>query len=259
MIVRNSFIVFLVATFAPVSQLDSRIEALMRAVRPALPYPEADADGELPVAGGADSKWFVVWPRTSDERQIRVKANPLHPETQAAGAAAMARIQAAVEQAERKAQAAYEKALEELRRTGKSSNVDGVTLEDEGIAGERIDAELELVIELNEIASYEIGSSEAPETTAGPNGVTWSIKTNANTYREGDGTSSREHFRPAEARLIFGGVARPGIRRMGDTHRFAVTLAPHPGAFMVVVRGNDALLDQVLAGTDWSPLARPPR
>lgn len=259
MIVRNSFIVLLVALSAALAQVDPRVEALTQAVRPVLPYPDADADGELPVAGGADSKWFVVWPKTSEDRRIHVKANPLHPETQAAGAAAMARIQAAVEQAERKAQAAYEKALEELRRTGKSVDVDGVTLEDEGVAGQRIDAELELVIELNEVASYEIGSSEAPEITSGPNGVTWSITTKANTYREGDGPSAREHFRSAEARLIFGGITRPVVRRIADAQRFTVSIAPDPGAFMVVLRGNDGLLNQVKTGAEWTRVARPPR
>ena len=259
MIVRNSFIVVLVALFAARSQVDPRVDALTQALRPVLPYPEADADGELPVAGGADSKWFVIWPQTSDDRRIHVKANPLHPETQAAGAAAMARIQAAVERAERKAQAAYEKALEELRRTGKSVDLDGVTLEDEGVAGQRIDAELELVIEVNEIAAYEIGSAEAPEITSGPNGVTWSITTKANTYRDGDGPSAREQFRAAEARLIFGSITRPVVRRLGDAQRFTVGIAPVPGAFMVVLRGNEGLLNEVVAGADWTRVTRAPR
>jgi hypothetical protein len=259
MIVRDSFIVLLLTTVAALAQVDPRVEALTQAVRPVLPYPDADADGELPVAGGADAKWIVVWPQTSEERRIHVKANPLHPETQAAGAAAMVRIQAAVERAERKAQAAYEKALEELRRTGKSVDLDAVTLEDEGVAGQRIDAELELVIELNEVASYEIGSSEAPEITSGPNGVTWSVTTKANTYRVGDGPSAREHFRPAEARLMFGGITRPVVRRIADAQRFTVSVAPDPGALMVVLRGNEGLLNQVMAGADWTRLARAAR
>ncbi|MGH9203955.1 MAG: hypothetical protein ACRD2A_22230 [Vicinamibacterales bacterium] len=254
MIVREALVVVLLAAPASSVQVGSRVEALIDAVRPALPFPAADAGGELPAQGGADSRWFVVWPTTSDDPRIHVKANPLHPETQAAGAAAMARIQAAVVEAERKAQAAYDRALEELRRTGRSTSLDGVTLEDEGVAGQRIDAELELTIDLGVANSYEIGSSESPETTAGTNGVTWSVATKPNTYR--DGATARDHFRPAETRLIFGNVPRPTVRRIDDTHRFAVTIGGDPAAFAVVLRGNEQLLKQVLAEADWSRLAR---
>ena len=254
MIGREALVV--VIALASAVQIDPRVEALIDAVRSTLPYPASDVAGELPSDGSAQSKWFVVWPTSSEEKRIHVKANPLHPETQAAGAAAMARIQDAVVEAERKAQAAYDRALEELRRTGKSTSLDGVTLEDEGVAGQRIDAELELTIELVDAASFEMNSAESPETTAGTNGVTWRITTQANTYRENAGSAARDRFQPAETRLIFGSIPRPVIRRIGNSHRFEVAIASGASGFAVVLRGNEELLDRVATQADWSRLAR---
>ena len=132
---------------AATTQPSNRMATLIEILRPALPFPAADVNGDVPVRGGESAKWFVVWPEP-DDRTVVVRANPLHPDTQASGAEAMARIQEAVVAAERKAQAAYDRALKELKQTGKGSSLDGVTLEDEGVAGERIDAELELTITL---------------------------------------------------------------------------------------------------------------
>lgn len=241
---------------ADAPQVSAQMDALVAAVRPALPFPAADANGELPAQGGAETKWFVVWPTESDGRLIQVKANPLHPDTQRASAAAMVRIQEVVEAAERKAQAAYDRALEEVKRSGKAPDLDGVTLEDEGIAGERIDAELALTIALDASPSFEIGSSVAPTTTPGSNGVTWTIATEANTYRVGSGGGMREHFRPAETRLIFGTTARPAVRRRGADHHFVVAVAPGARVFSVVLRGNEALLREVVTRANWGLLAR---
>ena len=168
----------------------------------------------------------------------------------------MERIQEAVIAAERKAQAAYDRAVDELNRTGKATDISGVTLDDEGIAGERIDAELELTIDIESQLSFEIGSARAPIATSGSNGVTWIITTPPHTYREGAGKDAREHFRPAETRLIFGAAGRPAVSRPGEDHRFAVTVAPGAGTFSVVLRGNEQLLQEVLAKADWSRLAR---
>ena len=257
--IRKALVIVAAIVLTSSAQPSPRVNALMEAVRPALPYPAADAEGELPSSGGADAKWFVVWPSAPDDSRIHVKANPLHPETQAAGAEAMARIQAAVVEAERKAQAAYDRAIEELRRTGKRTNVDSVTLEDEGVAGQRIDAELELIIELGTVSSYEFESSVAPRVTAGANGVTWVVTTTANTYRAGSGSSAREHFRPAETRILFGRVDAPSVRQLANADRFQVTTTADSSAFAVVLRGNEQLLDRVVAGADWTQLARTKR
>lgn len=243
---------------APVlAQVGPRVDALVAAVRPALPFPSADAAGDLPAEGGADVRWFVLWPEPESENRITVKANPLHPETQRAGVAAMGRIQEAIVVAERKAQAAYDRAVAEVKRTGKPTDVAGISLDDEGMAGERIDADLELSIELQSTAqSFESASSESPTVVPGANGVAWILRTPPNVYRQRAGADVREHFRPAEARLYFGAVPRPVVSRKGDEHVFLVTVTPAPGTFAVVLRGNEELLVRVLATADWAQLSR---
>jgi hypothetical protein len=187
-----------------------------------------------------------------------VKANPFHPDTQKAGANAEGPIQAAVVQAERKAQAAYERAIAELKRTGKiNGDLTGISLEDEGIAGEKIDAELELTIDLEPGArSFEIMSSQAPAITAGTTGITWLLTIPANTYRDAAGSDAREHFRAAEARLYFGTLARPTVSKRDDRPRFSVALTPTADTFTVMIRGNEALLQSVVATVDWGRVAR---
>jgi hypothetical protein len=235
----------------------SRIDALVASVRPVLLFPGASDDGELPSDHSARSKWFVVWPSSPDDTRIVVKANPLHPETQKASAEAMEGINAAVAAAERRAQAAYDRALEELRRTGKGSDLESITLDDEGIAGERIDAELELVIELQPAASFEIASSQAPQVTAGVRGAVWAVSVPANTYRAKRGADLREHFRAAETRVYFGPVQKPMVARKADDPVFVVTVpGGGNGGFAVVLRGNEALLTQVVASADWSTLVQ---
>jgi hypothetical protein len=235
------------------AQAPSR-DALIAVLRPVLPYPSADADGALPSDNSAQSKWFVIWPADPDDLRVVVRANPLHPDTQAAGAAAMNRIQEAVIAAERKAQAAYDRALDQLRRTGKGSHIDGITLDDEGVAGERIDAELELTIDVEAGArTFEIASSSAPQVTAGERGVTWAVSIPSNVYR--DAVDGREHFRASETRLYHGLLERPAVDER-DGARFVVSVRPTIQAITVVVRGNEELLARVVAGADWSSLGR---
>jgi hypothetical protein len=236
-------------------QPSPRVAALVDAVKPALPYPGADASGAVPESGGEDPRWFVIWPAEPEETRIVVRANPLHPDTQKLVSTAEGAIQRAVAIAERKAQAAYDRALEEIKRTGKSTDFDGISLEDEGAAGQRLDAELELAIEVTAVSSYEIGTSVAPAVTAGPAGVTWQIVVPPNTYQDKTDADRRDRFATSEARLIFGAVPAPAVNRMGDRPRFAVTVTAAPGAFVVLLRGQDTLLKQVVAKADWSRLA----
>lgn len=237
------------------AQPSSVVQAVVEALRPVLKYPTASADGELPVDHSATAKWFVVWPADPDDTQVLVKANPLHPETQRASAAAMEQINAAVIVAERKAQAAYDRALDQLRRGGNGSDIDGISLDDEGIAGERIDAELELRIEIDAVQSFTIDSSVTPVVAAGSRGATWSVSVPANSYRSTKPTDPREHFRAAELRLYFGEVARPDVTRQSDDPHFAVAIGPSPRAIALVLRGNEALLNEVAVATDWSGVA----
>ena len=256
-----AFITFANLTLAAAvaAQGTDRTITLIAALRPALPYPEADALGELPLEGGDKAKWFVIWPTQPGDTRIIVRANPLHPDTQAASTPAMAAIQEAVIAAERKAQAAYDRAVEELKRTGKGANLEGVTLDDEGVAGERIDAELELTIGIEAAGAIEVGTSRTPTVTAGPEGATWMISILPNTYRDAPAAGAREHFRAAETRLVFGVTDRPTVERRGNEERFVITVKPDPGAFVVALRGNHQLLNEVLAAAEWSRLAPPKR
>jgi hypothetical protein len=246
---------FLTLSSVVVAQTADRTDALVAAVRPALPFPDASADGELPASGGEKARWFVLWPAQTGEPRIRIKANPLHPETQASSVAAMEDIQQAVIAAERKAQAAYERAVTEVKRSGKTTDVDGVTLEDEGVAGERIDAELELTISLAPASSFDLASSRAPTVIRGTGGIAWVISTSPNVYRESAGTTLRERFRPAEVRLLIGVSQPPVVQRSGGDDRFVVTLAAPADALAVVLRGNEELLQDVVGRADWSRLA----
>jgi hypothetical protein len=232
----------------------ARFAALADAVRPLLPYPPASPGGEAPADNSADSKWFVVWPSQPDDTRIVVRANPLHPETQKAAAAAMEQIHAAVVAAERRAQAAYEKAMDEFRRTGKGADLDPVTLDDVGIAGERIDAELEMVIELTPVESFDIASGVPPTVAEGTRGPAWKVTIPANTYRSSTADDRREHFRAAEVHLYFGEVARPDVHRQGDEPQFRVLIPPAPAGFRVVLRGNETLVTQLADAADWSRL-----
>jgi hypothetical protein len=234
----------------------SRLDALVEVLRPVLPYPVADANGDLPAGGGAQAPWFVIWPAAGDPRVI-VRANPLHPDTQRAGAEAMRGIQEAVIAAERKAQASYERALEEIRRKGTvSSDLTEISLDDEGVAGERIDAELELTVAIDDApASFEIGTATEPtvsDATAGPSYV---VHIPANPYRDTTADGVRARFRPAEARLFFGLTARPTVTGRG-ADRFSVGIQPNRGLWAVTIRGNETLLKHLLANSDWTRLAR---
>lgn len=246
----------LLSMATPAAQPSPRVAALIDAVKPALPFPAADASGTVPESGGEEPRWFVIWPAGPEETQIIVRANPLHPETQKLVAGAEGAIQRAVALAERKAQAAYDRALEEIGRTGKTADLDGISLEDEGAAGQRLDAELELGIDVTPIRSYEVGSSVAPEVTAGPSGVTWQIVVPPNTYQDKTDADRRDRFAASETRLVFGAIPTPAVSRLGDRPRFAVTLTSAPDAFVIVLRGHDTLLKQVVARADWTRLAR---
>ena len=77
----------------------------------------------------------------------------------------MAQIEQAIASAQRRADAQYERAVAEAKRTGRSQDVDGVSLSDEGLAGARIDAESHVTIDVlfNQPSyRFEIASSVEP-------------------------------------------------------------------------------------------------
>lgn len=160
---------------------DRVMQAVRATLAPALPYPASDADGALPANGKSDAPWMVR-PIQPGERTLRILANPLNEEHQRRAARAMAEIEASIEAAQRRAEAQFERAIAEAKRTGRSQDVDGVTLADEGIAGAKIDAESHVTIDV----SFDEPVAAGVSITSTPSSV----------YRGDDGI---ERFREAHA------------------------------------------------------------
>jgi hypothetical protein len=246
--------VLLIISIGAAAQLLPRMSALVDVVRPLLPFPTANSDGDLPADNSPTARWFVVWPEGAEATRIIVRGNPLHPEVQKSSVAAMEEINAAVAAAERRAQASYDRALERLRKTGKGGELETISLEDEGVAGQRIDAELEVVIELAAAESFEIHSGQAPVVASGRGGVGWVVTVPANVYRSTTAEGQREHYRAAESHLYFGVSGRPTVDQVGDEPRFKVAISPSNTAFSVVMRGNASLVSTLVNEGDWARL-----
>jgi hypothetical protein len=240
------------------AQVSPRMASLVEALRPVLPFPSSTASGDLPADNSAALKWFVIWPTGPEDMRIIVRANPLHPDVQEASADAMEKINIAVAAAERRARESYERALDSLRRTGKSGELEVISLEDEGIAGERIDAELEVTIELATVDSFEISSGEEPVVQPGTNGAAWIVTIPPNAYRTTTGDDRREHFRAAESRVYLGVTARPQVaKHEGPVYRVTLGESAPKTAAAVIIRGNASLVSALTTATDWSRLVSP--
>lgn len=246
----------LVASALPAAGQPPRHEALAAMLAPVLPFPRASADGEMPADGQPTARWFVVWPEPEGPAVVTVKANPLHPDTQKASADAAVRIQAAVEAAERRAQASYERALDEIRKGNRVDALEAISLDDEGVEGEKIDAELVLTIEWMDSAVWQGGSSSSPTLSRRNDAAPWIVAIMPNTYVERTSQGTRERFRAAEARVYLGGSAAPAVSASAADSTFTVSPGA-PGDSMVVLRGNAALLAQVLAQSEWQKLVSP--
>src|SRR5689334_19105405 len=200
-------LVFTSSLFAQDAQQDRVMQAVRAALAPALqPFPETDDSGAAPRGGGTDALWMVRPPETG-ERIIEIIANPLNAANQAKANRAMAQIERNIEAAQRRAAAQYEAAVAEAKRTGRSQDVDGVTLGDEGIDGAKIDAESHLTIEvLFNQPAYKFTIASSIEPKASPAKVPGQvIAMPANTYKDDRG----ERFAEAETMVFLGSVATP--------------------------------------------------
>jgi hypothetical protein len=242
--------------------LTTRVMTAVRAaLTPGLPFPDSDEDGSLPVGGNTTSLWMVR-PLQAGERTIEVIANPLNQVQQARATRAMAQITQAITSAQRRADAQYERAVAEAKRTGRSQDVDGVSLSDEGLAGARIDAESHVTIEVSfnqPSYRFEIAASVEPvpaRQVAIPGAVSV-ISVPANVFRGG---RDQEQFCEAEFQVYLGQVTAPEVRRRED-ERYEVTAGATPsahgkplGAIVIRLRGNDALMADILRKGNWSVL-----
>lgn len=222
-------LVLMLAAYAPAyaqTQDDALVARVMTAVRaavaPALPFPASDELGSLPADGKANDPWLVKPPQAG-ERIIEVLANPLNEEHQRRATKAMAQIEASIEAAQRRADVQYERAIAEARRTGRSQEVDGVTLSDEGLAGARIDAESHVTIDV---------SFNAPVS----GGVTIT-STPASVYRDDNGV---ERFREGQATVSLG--------------RTQPASGDGLSSLVITLRGNEGLIADLLRKGNWNSL-----
>jgi hypothetical protein len=255
-----------IASAAPAAAQDEALTArVMTAVRaamaPALPFPASDEEGSLPAGGNTTALWMVR-PLQPGDRAIEVIANPLNEVNQARATRAMAQIRSAIESAQRRAQAQYDRAVAEAKRTGRSQDVDGVTLSDEGIAGARIDAESHVTVEVafnQTLYRFQAASSvePAPSRQVSIPGAAAVIGAPSNVCR---GDADEERYCEAESQVYLGRVSVPAVERRGDS-RYEVTAGatasgngPAVASMVVRVRGNDALIADILRQTDWNSL-----
>jgi hypothetical protein len=241
---------------------DRVMAAVRAAMAPALPFPDTDDSGTVPANNSPDPLWMVR-PLQSGERSIEVMANPLNAVNQARATRAMAQIGAAIDAAQRRAELQYERALADAKRTGRSQDVDGVGLTDEGVAGARIDAEAHVTIdvEFNQPAyTFGIESSVAPALSrqAVIPGAVAIITVPSNVFRTKAAPRAEETFSPAETLVYFGAMTTPEVRERSE-NAYEVTAAASGGAaqvrsLVVRLRGNETLMAEILSKTRWDQL-----
>lgn len=239
-------------------QDDALITAVRNAMAPALPFPASDEAGSLPAGGNTVARWMVR-PLQPGDRTIEVLANPLNEANQARAARAMAEIENNIKAAQRRAQVQYDSAVAEAKRTGRSQEVDGVTLSDEGLAGARIDAESHVTIDVavNQ-PSYAVTVSSSVEPALARQvvipGAVAVVTVPSNVYR----VNGIEQLCEGESQVYLGSVTPPEVKRTGDDQYQVTAGATTPsgsGKTLVLrLRGNETLIADVLKKTDWNAL-----
>jgi hypothetical protein len=233
---------------------------LKAALDPAISqFPETDDSGASPKGGNSEALWMVRLPEAG-ERTIEILANPLNEVNQMKATRAMAAIERNIQAAQRRAAAQYERAVAEAKRTGKSQEVDGVTLADEGIEGVKIDAESHVTIEtaFNEPAyKFTVTSAAEPQQSMQHSGEVRVITFAGGQYRDGDANVDR--FAEAETLVFMGRIATPLVTKRGD-HSYEVVGTPMPAdrqgvnTLVVRYRGNDSLVEELSSKSAWNLL-----
>lgn len=252
-----------VAAAAQATPDAERVMTVVRAaLTPALPFPDTDETGSVPANGSPEPLWMVRV-REPGERSIEVMANPLNEINQARAARAMAQIGAAIEVAQKRAELQYERALAEAKRTGKSQDVDGVGLSDEGVAGARIDAEAHVTIDVDfnqpsYAVAVESSVSPAPSRQVTITGAVAVVTVPSNIYRTKTGQRTDEKFCPAETVVYFGALAAPDVRQRSENayditaSAMATEGTPAVRSMAVRFRGNEVLIADLLRKADWT-------
>jgi hypothetical protein len=254
--------VLAVMVAAPALTQETETVRIMKAVRaamvPALPFPETDAVGAVPANGSTEAFWMVR--ADQGDPTIEIYSNPLNAVVQLRATRAMAQIENNIQAAQRRATAQYEAAVAEAKRTGRSQTVDGVSLSDEGVAGERIDAEshASIFVEFNQ-REYRFrvpGSMEPSRLQAFtyPNSAVLMVP--GHVYKDDDGA---EHYAESHRIVLLGRNLEPKVSKQKDGLYVvtAVPTAPATGgldSLTLHIQGNSELVTDILAKTNWTQL-----
>jgi hypothetical protein len=233
---------------------DKVMAAVRAAMAPALPFPATSEDGSVPANGNTEALWMVR-PLQPGDRAIEVIANPLNDANQLKAERAMAQIEHNIQAAQRRAAAQYDRAVAEAKRTGRSQEVDGVTLSDEGVAGARIDAESHVTIDVSiDAAAFKAiiasAAPPAPSPQAAMPGAVAVLSTPATTYRDNDDV---ERYAEAQTIVFLGRVSAPEVQKQ-EAHLFGVSATATSPSLIVRLSGNEALIADLLRKTNWNAL-----
>jgi len=231
---------------------------LMTAMAPVIQqFPQTDDTGTTPTGNNTEALWMVR-PLEPGEKSIEILANPLNEQNQRQAARAMALIEKNIEAAQRKAAAQYERAVAEAKRTGKSQEVDGVSLSDEGIEGQKIDAESQVTIDVafNHPAYRYLIDAPADPVKSTQAGAMTIVSFAPGVYRDAD---KQDRFFAAETVIFLGQFAEPTVTKRGDNSYelfAAATPTDRNGLNTLVVRykGNEVLVKELVSKTVWAPL-----
>lgn len=241
------------ATFAQDATESRVMSAVWAAMKPALPFPATDRTGAVPIDGATEPLWMVRPPEPGT-MTLEVLANPLNAVNQLRAERAMAQIQNNIESAQRRAAAQYDRAVAEAKRTGKSQEVDGVTLHDEGVAGQKIDADSHVSIEVasrQQSYAFQIASAmESLSTTTLPDGRVM-IGVPASIYH--DEALGADRYAEAETFVFLGRIPPPQVRHLSK-HSFEIIATAELPSLVVRLRGNETLIADLLGKTDWKAL-----
>lgn len=237
------------------AQADRIMATVRSAMAPALPFPETVDDGSVPVNNDTEALWMIS--KDQSGQTIDILANPLNSAVQLRATRAMAQIDNNIQAAQRRATAQYEAAVAEARRTGRSQAVDGVTLNDEGVAGERIDAEsyASVFVEFGQ-REYRFtvpGAMEPSRVSSFPHANAVVLMVPGHVYKDGEGF---EHYAESHRIVLLGRSLEPKVTKQKD-ERYVVTAvptAPATGGLDVLtlhIRGNSELVSAILEKTDW--------
>ena len=228
--------------------------ALREAVAGVLDVPESLPDG-TPRDGRAEAPWLRVPASVPDEAAVSIVANPLHPGQRARALEAERQIQQAARASQDASQRDYDRAVDAFSRgLPTPDRLREISLDDEGVAGERYDAESELIVQ----ATWQEGPLVLTRQGPSAPGPVASLGRPWVCVAAASGEYGRPaRYAPTELWVGVGVSAAPSIRALSDT-TFELTLGPSPNGPWVLLQaqGDRALIETLIADAPWMPLVR---